>query len=132
MAGVGVSSEGIAIIAGLDRLNGNQLLSLRYGVASGLFDDHVWDVGLLYGRASRSRLGFTALSAGIAVVGGQRCDGFLTNCTPLSTTIGVPLNARAAWHAFPILGFELNVFANLNTQQSFVGVAAAVKLGSLR
>lgn len=132
-AGVGGGTQGFAAAAGADLLLSRHLISFRTAGVANIFEDGFWDFAILYGRAGRWSHGLVALSAGLAVMDGERCGGGIgSSCVPLAARISLPLAGRVAWHALPNLGVGLYGFANLNGERSFAGAVAAVELGRLR
>ena len=130
--GATAGNGGFAGAAGFDVLSGNQLVSLRATGVALLFDDDLWDVGLLYGRAVRRSHGLAAGSAGLAIMGGDRCVGFLGgSCTRMPVRLSLPLAARIEWNAAWI-GVGVYAFGNLNSGRSFAGAALTIQLGRLR
>lgn len=85
------------------------------------------DFGLLYGRTSTGPFGHVSLSAGVAAT------GFESGCERPGgcTVIGVPIAAEAALRILPIFGLGAELFANLNTEAVFGGLAVFVQLGWL-
>jgi|GEM_PF-988962 len=130
--GVGFASRGPAgHLAGTYQFGGN-LLSVRGAGTIAVFGDELWDVGLLYGRAFVSGLVHASASAGVGLVGGQTREGIHDEGEALPTTFGVPIAAELFFRPMPVLGLGLYGFGNVNREESFAGITAAVQLGRLR
>ena len=125
--GVGHFGEvGLGALAGLAQQRGSHLFAFRSSVVTD-FDDHVYDIGLLYGRGTREQGtgGRRSVGIGLALVsvdGLTGEDGY---------TIGVPLAVEIARNGSNI-GFGVRGFANLNSVQSFGGTVVTIRLGRLR
>ncbi len=132
-AGLGLGSRGGAgAIGGTYQFGGN-LLTLRGAGTIALSGDELWDVGLLYGRATRPGVVHLSLAVGVALVGGVRREGSLFDPQErIPATIGLPLEIHASLRLLPLLGVGLYGFGNLNGEEPFAGVAAAVQIGRLR
>jgi len=116
----------LAALAGLARQRGPHLFALRSSVVTD-FDDHVYDIGLLYGRGTRGQGtgGRRSVGIGLALVsvdGLTGEDGY---------TIGVPLAVEMSRNG-PNIGLGVQGFANLNSVQSFAGAVVTIGLGRLR
>ena len=128
-AGLGIGTFGPLGFGGVAELvyqGGPHLVALRATAVADL-EDGVFDIWLLYGRASSRQGGVGQLSAaiGLSVVsfdGPQRRT---------DAAIGVPLAVEATSNAL-FIGLGVKGFANLNTVQSFGGVVLILKLGQLR
>ena len=133
LGGGNAGSGGFAGAAGFDVLSQHHLLSLRATTVSVLFDDDFWDVGLLYGRTLLPSRGLVAASGDLALMGGQRCGGFLgSTCNTVRARVGVPVAVRAAWNATRYFGIGIYTFADINGEQSFAGAALTIQLGRVR
>lgn len=133
------------------------LLSVRTTAVSEITGDHVFDVGVLYGRATTGRRGHVSFSAGLALVAVDRnpdnidvdaCVNPLCGLFPDSDdrpaeegdeeenafTVGVPLEVQvfARPRSVPSFGVGLYVFANVNLEMPFVGATASFQLGSFK
>lgn len=84
------------------------------------YEGGVVDVGLLYGRATSAGPIHLSLSGGLAPVFGWR----------VGTTVGIPLEAQATLRK-GMFGLGAYGFANVNSQESMLGVTIAVQLGRL-
>jgi hypothetical protein len=139
-AGVGVGTVDLAAAASASYQFGSSLLSVRTA-ATGEFEllgpaDELWDVGLLYGRATPPGTFHAALGAGVAVVRGTLRGGGGFGPPEreerIPTTVGLPVELQLFWRPTTILGLGIYGFANANREQSFAGAALSVQLGSLR
>ncbi len=131
-AGLGAGGGGFAATAGADYGVGNHLVSLRVAATAELFGDDFHDVAILYGRSSRWSRGMLALSTGVALVQGTRCDGVFGGCRETPARFGVPLAARLGLYPLRFLGVGVYGFANINSEQPFGGVALTVEVGRVR
>ena len=101
-------------------------------------DEIVWDIGILYGRSSKTSYaktsyGLASVSGGISIVGVVRSDyygGYYEKSTFL--TIGIPIEVQLFWTPIPFLGIGIYGFANLNLEESFAGWLLCIQLGELR
>ncbi|MBA4159794.1 MAG: hypothetical protein H0X65_20345 [Gemmatimonadetes bacterium] len=139
-AGVGVGTLDLAAAASASYQFGSSLLSVRTA-ATGEFEllgpaDELWDVGLLYGRATPPGTFHAALGAGVALVRGTLRGGGGFGPPEreerIPTTVGLPVELQLFWRPTTILGLGIYGFANANREQSFAGAALSVQLGSLR
>ena len=130
-AGLGPSTEAFAGVAGFDADLDGPLLSLRGTVSADIMGPSFWDVGLLYGRTARRDRGALGASVGLAAIGGDRSSG-LGRREPVGVHLGLPLAVRAAWYPASCFGLGTYLFANLNGERSFGGVALTFELGELR
>lgn len=88
------------------------------------------DWGVLYGRSTpRGRLR-GSLAAGIGMARVYR-GGFSAAATT-TTHFGVPLETQLFFRVSGVWGLGLYGYGNLNSDQSFWGLSAAVELGRLR
>lgn len=132
-AGLGVGTNDISGFVNVSYQKGNNLLSMR-GALSGdlVFGDEFWDIGMLYGRATSQQRYHASISAGLAMVGGKRDAGFSSSGNDVPVAIGLPLKAQLNWQPTSVLGFGLHIFANINFEHSFAGLALSLQLGKLR
>lgn len=135
-AGIGVGTPDLAGIASASyQFSGSNLLSLRGTVAGEIFGDELWDIGLLYGRATTAQDYHASISAGLAVMGGSRSSGGLFSDTPreeISRQIGFPIGGQLLWLPSRFIGLGLSGFANLNEERSFAGLAFSLQIGKLK
>ncbi|WP_211483060.1 hypothetical protein [Fodinibius roseus] len=135
-AGIGVGTPGIAGIASASyQFLGSNLLSLRGAITGELFGDELWDIGLLYGRATTAQDYHASISAGLAVMGGSRSSGGLFSDTPreeVSRQVGFPIGGQLFWLPSRFIGLGLSGFANLNGERSFAGLAFSLQIGKLK
>lgn len=82
----------------------------------------VWDIGLLYGRFTKSKHGLASISAGVGIVGASYGGESL----PLHA--GIPVDIRLIWTPGSALGFGINGFADVNAYKSFFGLLFCVQL----
>ena len=134
------------------------LLSVRTTAVSEITGDHVFDAGVLYGRATTGRRGHVSFSAGLSLVAVDRnpdndidvdaCLPPLCDFPPFpddnpedasgdeenALTVGVPLEVQlfARPRSVSSFGFGLYVFANVNLEVPFVGATASFQLGSFK
>jgi len=101
------------------------------GVAE-LFGDGMWDTGLLYGRATRTRAFETWAAVGVGLADGTRSPSFFGQTYQLSSVVGIPLEAHLTWTPASWFGLGLYGFADVNHSQSFAGVALGIDLGLLQ
>jgi hypothetical protein len=130
--GVGFGSRGGAAAVGGSYRFGQNLLSARAAGTIAFFGDELWDIGVLYGRANQPSFIHFSLAAGIGAVGGSGRETLFDPGERLPTTIGVPVEAQLFFRPVPLLGVGLYGFGNVNREESFVGLAAAVQLGRFR
>jgi len=123
----------LALAGEVALLDGRDLWTLRGSVAVELFDQSLWDLGVLYGRSAGGPGAHQSFSAGLALVGAEDCPGiFDTGPCEERTTIGVPFLARASLELGRALGVGLEVSGNLNPVQSFVAIGLGLRVGDLR
>ena len=84
----------------------------------------VGEIGLLYGRTAMGRSGHVSISAGLAVT-----DTDMDS--EVGMTLGVPLVGEAALRIFPFLGLGTQLFANLNSIESYSGLTLFIQFGYL-
>jgi hypothetical protein len=82
------------------------------------------EIGLLYGRTAMGPHGHVSISAGLAVT-----DTDMDSEEGM--TVGVPLVGEAALRIFPFLGVGAQLFGNLNSNESYGGLALFLQLGYL-
>lgn len=135
-AGLGVGTPGIAgIVSTSYQFLGSNLLTLRGAATGELFGDDLWDIGLLYGRATTAQDYHASISVGMAVMGGSRSTGGLFSDTPreeISHQFGFPIEGQLFWRHFRIIGLGMSGFVNINEERSFAGLAACLQVGKLK
>jgi len=137
-AGLGVgalNSHGDPAFAGRAALSyrfRHNLLTVRSTVDARLFGDSFWDVGILYGRAKHGPRETTSFSVGVGAAGGERGEGIFSNVTHQATTIAIPIEMQVFWIPTSVFGIGVCGFANINHEESFVGVVLTVEVGKLR
>jgi hypothetical protein len=130
--GFGFASRGPAAhVSGTYRSGGN-LFSARGAGTIAVFGDELWDVGILYGRSLLAGVVHASAAAGGGLVGGMTREGVHDDPRPLQRTFGVPIEVQLFFRPLPVLGIGLYGFSNVNREESFTGVTAAVQLGRLR
>lgn len=120
--GVGVGSGGGAVGAALYYERRGTLIGVRTVAAGRVMGGSQFDVGVLYGYATRSPRGFTALAAGLAMV----------DYGDESTTIGIPLQFQAMWTPTSVVGLGVTLFGDINTEKSFGGWLLCLNIGKVR
>lgn len=88
-----------------------------------------WDAGLLYGRTRFRDDDQLSLAIGVGMAGAagdQRC--LLCTGPAMRTTVGIPLELQYLKRRANTLGGGVYVFANVNRERSFGGVAMALQL----
>jgi len=131
----------IALGVSVCRTNGSSLITIRYiynreiVLFSPSPPETAWEIGALYGGMVASSLGFASLSAGVSLVGGVRrgrvlferggawsFESFTDYEEVTFHTVGFPLDARLVWTPTPYFGVGLKGFANLNSEDPYLGV----------
>jgi hypothetical protein len=131
-AGMGWASRGPAgHLSGTYQLRGN-LLSARGAGTIAVFGDELWDLGLLYGRSLVTGAVHTSLGAGVGVVGGETRESIHGDSEALPTRFGVPIELQLFLRPLPVIGLGLYGFGNVNREESFAGVSAAIQIGRVR
>jgi hypothetical protein len=124
-----VSSQG-AGLAEVAYQRGPHQLTLRAAGIVDPFGSHAniaGDVGLLYGVSRAGSFGHASLSAGLSVVGFDRCESSQDGCV----TAGLPLDGELALRLAPVLGLGLQAFTNINSESMYWGAVVFVQMGSL-
>jgi hypothetical protein len=111
---------------------GGHLLSARGAGTIAVFGDELWDLGLLYGRSLVTGVVHASFGAGVGVVGGETRESIHGDSESLPTTVGVPLELQLFLRPLPVIGIGLYGFGNVNREESFAGVSAAIQLGRVR
>ena len=141
--GVGVASPGIGGLVTLSVHSARHAFVLRSSGASEftLFapSDNVEDYAFLYGRTGERERGWLRAAAGPAVVRvvryGPGYDCWWFACSYDSWEMyepGLALQADAVWTPGDAFGLGLTVFANINPEMPYAGVAVGVNLGKVR
>ncbi len=118
--------------ASLSYRSGASVLVWRVTGVAELFGDGMWDTGLLYGRATRTRAFETWAAVGVGLADGTRSPSFFGQTYQLSSVVGIPLEAHLTWTPASWFGLGLYGFADVNHSQSFAGVALGIDLGLLQ
>lgn len=144
--GIGGSTHGLTGQISLSVQNGIHLITLRY-VSNTEFNimgptpsESVWDISILYGRSWESRLAMASISGGLGLVGGIRRGDYIRSNGWFSSTyqkcpfstVGFPVDIQLFWLPFRFLGFGIQGFANLNSEESFYGFVLGLQVGRLR
>lgn len=91
--------------------------------------------GFLYRRVVAGRATQWSVGAGVSYVDFHICDDTPEEdggpC-PHRATVGLPLVVDVSRQLAGVLGGGVQAFANLNSEQSFIGLAVVLKLGDLR
>ena len=115
-------------------INRHQFMVRAIRADSREFDDHLWEIGLLYSR--RKLMGNWLLSGGtgVAVVGGSRFSNVwgTTGAEPMDTMIGFPLEGELAWSPLSMLAVGLYAYADVNTGQPIGGFGLSLRVGKIR
>ncbi len=112
---------------------GKHAFSLRFVTGQALFEESFWDLGVLYGLATKPSVFHFSGGIGISLVGGTSGENFFFFSTKkVSTTLGLPLEIQLSWRPLRFLGLCAYGFANLNKHHTFGGVTLCVQLGKLR
>ncbi len=144
-AGLGGSSFGVSGGLCFSYQDGHDVFSARI-VRSGesilvLFDpvpeETIWDIGVLYGRAMRSRIFLASISAGVGFIGGVKRgpikDIARDEYERLSRrSIGFPVEVQLALIPLPFLGFGVSAIGNLTFEQSFASILFCIQIGKLK
>ncbi len=134
-AGLGpgwVHETALAGAASLSYRSGASVLVWRVAGVAELFGDEMWDIGLLYGRATRTRVYQAWAAVGVGLADGTRSPSFFGQTYQLSSVVGIPLEAHLTWTPASWFGLGLYGFADVNHSQSFAGVALGIDLGLLQ
>lgn len=83
------------------------------------------ELGVLYGRTRSSAWGHYTLAAGLAFTDPGVCN--LEGCDV--STVGVPLVLDAGFEPTDVLGLGLQLFANVNPEAFYGGLALTLQLG---
>lgn len=129
--GVGGSSEGVGGLLEAAAQIGPHQISLRAIGMTDLYDDAVWDLGVLYSRSRWTRRGHLSAGVGLAEVGLDPC-GEIGGCTGVVTGVGIPVMVRAMWRPVQGLGLGGYGFGNVNTVRSFAGLALMLTFGKVQ
>jgi len=133
--GLGEDDGGVSGGIGFSYRSGGNLFSFR-AVGNSEFKldlwgysgppDKVWDVGVLYGRITKSDRGMASLSGGVGIVGASDYG------RATSHRVGIPIEAQLFWIASDRLGLGIYGFANVNSDRSFAGALFCLQIGKLR
>ncbi len=137
--------------AGISANRGRNLVTLRFLYNSQfelhIFgqshpDDHMWELGVLYGRIAKTSYGHASISAGLSVSSATTYSepyyrppsytyGYDTNN---SFGIGIPVEAQLFWTPTSFLGIGLTAFGDygFGNTRSFWGITLCLQLGMMR
>lgn len=105
--------------------------------------ENVWDLGLMYGRASIGKYGYLYAGAGISFVGALKRttripdppgSGFTLGSkynSEIYSAVGIPLQLEAMWTPLNNFGIGLQGIANLNLAVSFFGLNLVFRAGQM-
>jgi hypothetical protein len=85
----------------------------------------IWDIGFLYGRILKRRLGLVSISGGISLVGIS--DGVKT-----THHFGFPLDTQLFFTPSASFGMGIYGYANINSANSFIGMLFCFQIGGPR
>ncbi len=130
-AGPSATTLGLGFSAGLNARIQGHYFALKTNSTELSQWEETWDVSLLYGRhAQIRRLQFYA-GTGFSVLGGTSYSSLFetTQQESFGPVIGFPLEGSVFWHPIRLVGFGVNVFANVNTEQPFGGIGINFRIG---
>ena len=100
--------------------------------------DDFYDIGLLFGIAPlRSNL-LVSAAIGLALVGGSRDTGesswlfSIDRRENIGTTIGLPIEIQLIQRLSSYMGVGAYIYANINKEESFGGIALCLQLGKFQ
>jgi hypothetical protein len=131
-AGLGSGTRGAAGHLGASYQTDGTLLSVRAAGTIAVFDDELWDLGIVFGRSLVTGVVHASVGAGAALVRGARRESIHDDPEPIPSTVGLPIEVQLSIRPIPVLGIGLYGFANVNREETFRGVTVAVQLGNLR
>ena len=111
---------------------GRNVLSLRALKNAALFKKEIEEYGLLYGLALTSPPFLASFGGGVAVVSGTIDHSPFSPDEKIDPTIGLPLEVQLFWRPFRLTGVGLYGFANVNSEESYVGGTIGLQFGKLR
>lgn len=127
-ANVSVSYQFGASILSVRSTGTGDILESLFGSPGDIVGTSDW--GVLYGRASTHGHLHRSLAVGI---GTARVYRAVASGDPkASTHFGVPLEGQLFLRLGGVVGFGLYGYGNLNSDQSYGGLSAAIELGRLR
>lgn len=132
--GPAATTLGLGMIGGAAVEFDRHVLSLRAVSTDQALGDELWEIAVLYGRATATEHVFLSAGVGTAVVGGTRYPrvfggGEGEDFEPI---IGFPLEGQIAWTPVRAVGIGVHAFANVNTAHPVGGVALTLRLGDVR
>jgi len=135
-AGIGgglfAGTEGLGLQLQTAHQRGKHLYSIRGAVVAEILGDAVYDLGVLYGRAWAEGRTFLSLSSGVGLVVTEECPGLFTGGSCRTRhALGLPVSAEVFGRLTHFFGIGFQLFANVNSSQSFFGGLVGVQVGSL-
>lgn len=134
--GLGVAdSPPIALATNLTYQFGANLVSARgtivgeYCIENCDYEESFWDLGLLYGRSTMRKWVQASIAFGPALTGRQ--DHHIDPIADEYTTIGLAGEMQLSAH-LAFIGIGLYGFANINSRDSFIGLALILQIGKLQ
>jgi hypothetical protein len=100
--------------------------------------DEFYDIGLLFGIAPLRSEMLVSAAIGIALVGGSRDTGesswFFGNVgrENIGTNIGLPIEIQIFQRLSSYMGIGAYIYANINNEESFGGIALSLQLGKFQ
>ncbi len=136
------------------RLKEDKIISLRYITGEQslgkyfLFSnihphEKVWDIGLLFGKATKGRIVQVSAAGGIGLVGGLKRGKFISTHPGWFggwreyervnfLTVGIPVEIEAMVTPSHFFGFGISLYADLNPTYPFAGAHFRLMLGDIR
>jgi len=147
-AGLGIGTKNIGLLSSIMYSCDNMFYSIRYSMTSEfkLFgpvpEEQVWDLGFIYGTTLRWGSSSFSYGVGLSYVHQVRrgallhsSSGFLEPDqyeTIRQTGVGIPIQIEFTRPLFSFLGGGIIGFADINSVNSFAGIAAVIEIGKLR
>lgn len=132
--GPAATALGLGTIGGAAVEFDRHVFSLRAVSTDQAFGDELWEIAVLYGRATATEQVFLSAGVGTAVVGGTRYPGFFGGGRgeDFDPMIGFPLEGQIAWTPVRAVALGVYAFANVNTAHPVGGVGLTLRLGDVR
>ena len=110
------------------------IITIRALSCGEMFGRSLNDYSLLYDRVICSNKILVSIGAGLGVVNGKISHGLFSTeeNETIPTTIGLPFEAQIFWRPLKFLGIGLYGVANINSEETFYGLALGLQLGKLR
>lgn len=101
--------------------------------------ESVGDIGILVGMISNNKYFKASISAGLSSVRGVRRGRYIGTygCCQREyekisfNTIGLPIESQLLLTPFSFLGIGINVFANINMEEAYLGALICLQIGKL-